>query len=167
MVPVDSDRIPRVPPYSGGNSEISSLPVRDCHPLRSNFPESSSSNDIYLLLLLQPRLCRNKTGLGSVHFDRHYFGHRSFLSFPAGTKMFQFPTFAPIKGDRPSACRVAPFGNPRIKTCLRFPVAYRSLPRPSSPPEAKASSVRSSLLSLFVNLLRLPKHSHASRLLNS
>ncbi|KAF1856150.1 hypothetical protein Lal_00002525 [Lupinus albus] len=28
--------------------------------------------------------------------------------------------------------RVSPFGYPRIKTCLQFPVAFRSLPRPSS-----------------------------------
>src|ERR1035438_10370137 len=28
---------------------------------------------------------------------------------------------------------VSPFGNPRIKACLRLPEAYRSLPRPSSP----------------------------------
>src|SRR6185437_3664722 len=32
---------------------------------------------------------------------------------------------------------VSPFGHPRIKTCLRFPEAYRSLPRPSSPSSAK------------------------------
>ena len=36
----------------------------------------------------------------------------------------------------PSTIRVAPFGNLRIKTCLQFPEAYRSLPRPSSPTEA-------------------------------
>ena len=60
-----------------------------------------------------------------------------FLSLPAGTEMFQFPAFAPcIHGDRPSACRVAPFGNPRIKSFLLIPEAYRSLTRPSSPPEA-------------------------------
>jgi hypothetical protein len=38
--------------------------------------------------------------------------------------------------------RVAPFGNPRIKGCLHLPGAYRSLPRPSSPAGAKASTVR-------------------------
>ena len=38
--------------------------------------------------------------------------------------------------------RVAPFGNPRIKGCLLLPEAYRSLLRPSSAPDAKASTVR-------------------------
>ncbi len=60
-----------------------------------------------------------------------------FLSLPAGTEMFQFPAFAPcIHGDRPSACRVAPFGHSRITSCLRIPVNFRSLPRPSSPPDS-------------------------------
>ena len=44
--------------------------------------------------------------------------------------------------------RVAPFGNPRIDTYLPFPVAYRSLSRPSSAPDAKASSLRPSSLDL-------------------
>ena len=39
--------------------------------------------------------------------------------------------------------RIAPFGNPRIKVCLRLPVAYRSLLRPSSAPSAKAFPLRS------------------------
>ena len=39
-------------------------------------------------------------------------------------------------GARTSSVRVDPFGHPRIKTCLRFPGAFRSLPRPSSPAEA-------------------------------
>ena len=48
--------------------------------------------------------------------------------------MFQFPAFAPASaGDRPSACRVAPFGYLRILTRLQFPGAFRSCPRPSSP----------------------------------
>ena len=38
--------------------------------------------------------------------------------------------------------RVAPFGDLRINACLRLPGAYRSLPRPSSPPRAKSSTTR-------------------------
>ena len=36
--------------------------------------------------------------------------------------------------------RVSPFGNPRIKACSQLPAAYRSVPRPSSPLGAKAST---------------------------
>ena len=60
-----------------------------------------------------------------------------FLSFPAGTKMFQFPAFAPsMDGTWSSTMRVPPFGHLRINSCLQIPGAFRSLPRPSSPPEA-------------------------------
>ena len=38
--------------------------------------------------------------------------------------------------------RVAPFRNPWIKGCLLLPKAYRSLPRLSSAPSAKAFSLR-------------------------
>ena len=37
---------------------------------------------------------------------------------------------------------VSPFGYPRINAHLQLPVAFRSLPRPSSPRDAKASVVR-------------------------
>jgi hypothetical protein len=49
-------------------------------------------------------------------------------------------------------CRVAPFGNPRIKGCLHLPEAYRSLPRPSSLPRAKASTLRPFLLDFYFQL---------------
>jgi hypothetical protein len=66
------------------------------------------------------------------------------ISVPPGTEMFQFPGLAP------HACawvtdlaigRVSPFGHPGITARLQLPQAYRSLPRPSSPLDAKASTV--------------------------
>ena len=39
--------------------------------------------------------------------------------------------------------RVSPFGNPRFNAYLRLSVAYRSLSRPSSAPDAKAFPLRS------------------------
>ena len=36
---------------------------------------------------------------------------------------------------------VVPFGNPRINACLRLPVAYRNLLRPSSPLGTKAFTI--------------------------
>ena len=50
--------------------------------------------------------------------------------------------------DRPSACRVFPFGHPRINGHLHLNAAFRSLSRPSSPVRAQASSVRPFLLLL-------------------
>ena len=50
------------------------------------------------------------------------------VSFPAGTKIFQFPACAlALAGEE--------FGNLGFKGCMRLPRAYRSLPRPSSHPE--------------------------------
>ena len=62
--------------------------------------------------------------------------------------MFQFPGLAPLRVIRLAADRVAPFGNPGIKVRVQLPQAYRSLPRPSSPLCAKASTVRRTLLDL-------------------
>ena len=44
---------------------------------------------------------------------------------------------------RLDSMRIAPFGYLRIISCLPIPIAFRSLPRPSSAPDAKASSLRS------------------------
>jgi hypothetical protein len=64
--------------------------------------------------------------------------------------MFQFPGFASLLREMIGLTtdRVAPFGNPGITACLQLPQAYRSLPRPSSPPCAKASTVRPYTLDL-------------------
>ena len=51
--------------------------------------------------------------------------------------------FYSVYADRVLLCRVSPFGNLRIKAYLRLPVAYRSLSRPSSAPDAKAFPLRS------------------------
>ena len=48
--------------------------------------------------------------------------------------------------NKPSACWVVPFGNPRIKGYLLLPAAYRSLSRLSSALSDKASTLRSLLL---------------------
>src|SRR5215470_2691129 len=40
-----------------------------------------------------------------------------------------------------AARRVAPFGHPGITARMQLPQAFRSLPRPSSPLDAKASTV--------------------------
>jgi hypothetical protein len=62
------------------------------------------------------------------------------ISLPRGTEMFQFPRFALVArrviGLAPD--RVSPFGHPGINACVPLPLAYRSLPRPSSPPCAQA-----------------------------
>src|SRR5271163_4958309 len=71
-----------------------------------------------------------------------------FLSFPSGTEMVHFPEFARTRLCIQRAvrrfCRRG-FPHSEISgynACVRLPGAYRSLPRPSSPVSAKASTVR-------------------------
>ena len=82
-----------------------------------------------------------------------------FLSFPTGTKMFQFPA-CPL----PELCihsgvtglssrRVSPFGYLRIVACLRLLAAFRSLPRPSSAYGALASALCSFKLDCSFRIL--------------
>jgi hypothetical protein len=63
------------------------------------------------------------------------------ISLPPGTEMFQFPGFALVRKRVIAIAddRVSPFGHPGLTGCVRLPLAYRSLPRPSSPPCAQAS----------------------------
>ena len=70
------------------------LRVRGCHPLWRGFPVASTHGLSCDGAVLQPRRCRDNVGLGSSPVARHYWGNHSLFSFPAGTKMFQFPAFA-------------------------------------------------------------------------
>src|SRR4051812_41908526 len=62
-----------------------------------------------------------------------------FLSLPPGTEMFQFPGLAAM----PYAFRHGWFGHPGINARAQLRRAFRSVPRPSSPPGAKTSPIRS------------------------
>jgi hypothetical protein len=125
VVPPCSDRISRVPPYS---RIFRPLRIRGYHPLWPDFPDRSA----YLL---------KTTGLLRVRSP--LLAESRLMSFPPGTEMFQFPGFASppyVFRWRYPCGWVAPFGYPRINACSRLPMAFRSVPRPSSPPGAKAST---------------------------
>ena len=113
--------------------------------------------DMFPWTLLQPRPVRKPDGLGSAPFDRLYSGYRCFFLFLRVLRCFSSPRSPRhYAGDRPSACRVAPFGHSRIKACLQLPVNFRSFPRPSSPPDSLG--ILRSLFSSFsrVNQIRFP-----------
>ena len=64
MVPADSDRVPRAPPYSGTAPRSPPLRLRECHPLRRAFPDASTSvGDLHGTALL-PRRALKRNGLG-------------------------------------------------------------------------------------------------------
>ena len=100
------------------------------------------------IVVLLPQYRRNGIGLGSSAFARHYLrNHFCFLLLRV-LRCFSSPRLPHLHGDRPSTCRVAPFGHLGIYDYLHLPQAFRSLSRPSSPPRAKASTVCPCLLSL-------------------
>ena len=109
--------------------------VRSCHALWRHFPEPSiplTSCDGAVLL---PRTCRNTCGLGCSPFARHYWGNHCCFLFLRVLRCFSSPRWPRTHVRcRPSGRRVVPFGDPRITGRLRLPAAFRSLPRPSSPP---------------------------------
>ena len=86
-------------------------------------------------------------GLGYSLFARRYWGNRVCFLFLRVLRWFTSPGWLrhPMDsdGDLEDCPRgVAPFGDLRVEACLRLTEAYRSLPRPSSPACAKASTVR-------------------------
>ena len=80
-------------------------------------------------------------GLGSGPVRSPLLRASRLISLPPGTEMFQFPGFASPLREMTSltTCRVSPFGHLGINACVPLPRAFRSLPRPSSPPCAQAS----------------------------
>ena len=67
------------------------------------------------------------------------------ISFPGVLRWFSSPSMASAPyifryGCRNRFRRVTPFGYRRINGCVLLPAAFRSLPRPSSPERAKAST---------------------------
>ena len=161
MVPPASHRISRVPRYSGTSCLSSPSPTG-----------------------LSPSLIRLSKRFGSAIFGLWRPatpGVRRPLVWPlpsslATTKGIEFSFFSSgyldvslprvppaklsihltVTGHCPG--RVPPFGYPRIYACLRLPVAFRSLPRPSSAISALASTLRSCSLDLSP-LRRPPKTS--------
>ena len=121
--------------------------LRGANPLCRAFPDTSANPPI--ILCWRPYNPAGRTRrFGLFPLRSPLLRESRLISLPSGTEMLQFPEFALLAYVFSQQCmaatamRVAPLGNPRIKRCLLFPEAYRSLPRPSSLPRAKASALR-------------------------
>ena len=80
MVPANSDRVSRAPPYSGFPPGPDSLRLRGYHPLRPRLPAVFGFAVRTPTGALLPRDGRNRPGLGYSPFARHYSGnHCCFL----------------------------------------------------------------------------------------
>ena len=129
-----------------------SFRLRGYHPLWPFFPEGSANLIGATTGSRNPG--RQAFRFGLVRVRSPLLAQSRLLSSPCGTEMFHFPQCRSIRTIfvHPQVIPyerywVAPFGNLRIKALWRLPEAYRSLIRPSSPHDAKASVVRPYTLS--------------------
>ena len=146
MVPPVSHRVSRVRRYSGSSLIRFSFRLRGSHPLWPAFPYRST-NLSYRYVSPQPRginpsvwpLPRSLATTGGISVD---FSSSPYLDVSVQAVPY-LRLFYSTQVDGVLLRRVSPFGNLRVKGCLRLTEAYRSLPRPSSATDAKAFPLRS------------------------
>ena len=146
MVPPVSHGVSRVPRYSGFDLTYIAFRLRGSHPLWQAFPDLSAkfvSRDdrpqprrINPPVWPLPRSLATTYGI-SVDVSSSPYLDVSVQAVPC------VRLFDSSHTDWILSSRVTPFGNPRINGYLLLPVAYRSLSRPSSAPDAKAFPLRS------------------------
>ena len=131
-------------------SSLDYFRLRACHALWIHFPEDSANNQIGNSTVADPTTPETPkcNGFGLFRVRSPLLSESRFLSFPSGTEMVHFPEFALsclcIQQEVPRVC-LGGFPHSEISgynACVRLTEAYRSLPRPSSPVSAKASTVR-------------------------
>ena len=118
------------------------LRVSGCHALWPHFPVRSARIQTSDVAALLPRGRLDGRGLGSSPFARHCWGNHYLFSFPAGTKMFQFPALASRYGgmsrlQRDGLSHSGTAGSRVICTSPAIFAAYRALRRlrePRHPP---------------------------------
>ena len=145
MVPPASHGVSRVPRYSGYRLTQFVFHLRGSHPLWPAFPCRS----VKLLCRdvspqprwINPPVCPLPRSLATTCGISVDFSSSSYLDVSVQT-VPHVRLFYSTHVDMFFTCRVSPFGNLRVKGCLRLTEAYRSLPRPSSAPDAKAFPLR-------------------------
>ena len=143
MVDPASDRIPRVPPYSGYRYLIFTISDTGLSPSLTGFPKPFSYNENKDIAVLQPQ---PEGWFGLFRFRSPLLSESFLFSFPGVLRWFSSPSFASVTyvftyGYQDRSWWVTPFGYPRINGCVLLPAAFRSLPRPSSPRYSKAFTI--------------------------
>ena len=146
MVPPYSHRVSRVRRYSGFSWLLSVFAYETftlfggpSHVLLLTFSIPSAVRTPKVLLLSVwplPRSLATTYGI-SVDFSSSPYLDVSVQAVPLIYLCIQYMMTGHDSG------RIAPFGYLWINACLRLPIAYRSLLRPSSAPSAKAFPLRS------------------------
>ena len=146
MVPPSSHGIPRVPRYSGfhaptptfeyGTLTLFGLPSHAVLLVFVVFKVVRTPKALLLSVWPLPLSLATTHGISVDFFSSPYLD----VSVQAVPLIYLFDS---VYDAVSSIQRIAPFGHLRINTCLQFPAAFRSLPRPSSAPNAKAFALRS------------------------
>lgn len=115
-------RYPTRPTHDTLN-QLSRLPLRDCHPLWPVVPDRSTC--LLSCKGSNPHAHRfaPANSVCALPLSIAFTNGIPLVSFPAGTKMLQFPAF-PLLSEQ--------LGDFRFKGRMRLPGTFRSLPRPSS-----------------------------------
>ena len=95
MVPADSGRIARVPPYLGFPLGSASISATGLSPSMARLSRRLAYRELVLNAVPLPRqsfLWR----FGLLRFRSPLLAESHLLSFPRGTEMFHFPRFAPL-----------------------------------------------------------------------
>ena len=136
-------------------TSLTSLILQDSHLLWFAFPDNSFSIS-QQIMQSEPQRCKQHW-FGLFLFRSPLLQESSFLSFPAGTKMFQFPAFPSytllylcMDYQVLFPSRVPSFGYLWVNGYLLLTIAFRSLSRPSSVLGAQVSSLRSLQLNLIL-----------------
>ena len=134
MVPVDSVRISRVPTYSGYQTNLNIVHVRDYHPILYHFPMDFHFEFKLLLWSYNPKIAEtnlvwaNPFSIASTRGITIVFSSSGYLDVSVLRVSFI------ITNDVYSSNRrVIPFGHLGIDGHLHLHQAFRSLSRPSSP----------------------------------
>ncbi len=146
VVPPDSDRISRVPSYSGYSLIQFCFRLRGFHSLWPTFPDRSANN---FVLNASPTTPKSKLfGLGYSEFARHYYRNLNWLLFLQVLRCFtslsslSYTYFTQCIVITISSKGVTPFGHLRIKACLSTPRSISlTYIRPSSPLTAKIFTI--------------------------
>ena len=146
MVPPSSHRVSRVRRYSGFSWLLSVFAYETLtlfggpsHVLLLTFSIPSAVRTPKVLLLSVWPLPRSLATTYGISFD---FSSSPYLDVSVqAVPLIQLWIHCMIHRRYPMW--IAPFGHLRINVCLQLPAAFRSLPRPSSAPSAKAFTLSS------------------------
>ena len=152
MVSARSDRVSRVPSYSGSRL-VTSCFAYGAFTLSGWLSQNHSATLGKSIMRSEPRDARIPVwalplSLAATHGIDVSFSSSGYLDVSVHRVPFSC-TMDSCMDDRSLSCRVPPFRDPRITAYLQLPVAFRSLSRLSSALSAKASTLRSYLYDLW------------------